>query len=104
MPAVAVSTVTDIAMSPSGKLLAVAGTGGLQVFHFNGDHPITAYTGLLTTEEVDQLAWDNADHLYAISRAAGKLFVFTITPTNHTPAARSPYAITKPSNIAVVTR
>jgi hypothetical protein len=104
MPAVAVSTVTDIAMSPSGKLLAIAGTGGLQVFHFNGAHPITTYSGLLTTDEVDQVAWDNADHLYAISRTAGKLFVFTITPTSHTPAARSPYAITKPWNIAVVTR
>jgi len=104
MPAVAVSTVTDIAMSPSGKLLAVAGTGGLQVFHFNGAHPITTYTGRLTTDEVDHVAWDNADHLYAISSTAGQLFVFTITPTSHTQAAGSPYAITKPWNIAVVPR
>jgi hypothetical protein len=35
-------------MSPSGKLLAVAGTTGLQVFHFNGSNPIKPYTGLLT--------------------------------------------------------
>jgi len=102
MPYVEVATVMSISMSPSGKLLAVGGSAGLQVFHFNGADPITAFTGLLTTDEVDQVAWDNQNHLYAISQPAGKLFVFTITPTNRNPAPGSPYAITNPRNIVVI--
>jgi hypothetical protein len=101
MPQASVGTVTDLKMAPSGKLLAVGGTAGLQVFHFNGRGPITHDTGLLTKSEVDQFFWDNANHLYAISRAAGKLFVFTVTPTSATQAAGSPYAISRPQNIIV---
>jgi hypothetical protein len=44
-------------------LLAVGGSGGLQVFHFNGRRPITRFTGLLSKDEVDQVAWDNDNHL-----------------------------------------
>jgi hypothetical protein len=102
MPKIAVQYVTDIGMSPSGKLLAVAGMAGLQVFHFHGSNPITHYTGLLTKDQVDQLFWDNDNHLYAISRSAGKLFVFTITPTSVSQAPGSPYTITNPQNIIVL--
>ena len=102
MPKHAVNRVTDIKMSPSGKLLAVAGTTGLQVFHFHGSNPITHYTGLLTKDPVDQLSWDNHNHLYAISRSTGKLFVFTITPTTFRQAPGSPYTITNPQNITVL--
>jgi len=104
MPKVGVGTVTDISMSPSGKLLAVAGTGGLQVFHFNGADPATAFGGLLSSVEVDQVAWDQRNHLYAISQSAGALFVFTITPTSRTRSPGSPYAIDNPSHIAVLPR
>jgi outer membrane protein assembly factor BamB len=105
MPAVAVGDVADIAMSPSGKLLAVAGSSGVQVFHFNGSSPITHYTAVLTKDavaQVDQLFWDNANHLYAISQAAGKLFVFTVTATSYSQAAGSPYTITNPGSIVVL--
>ncbi len=81
----------DLAMSPSGKLLAVGGTAGLQIFHFNGSDPITHYTGLLTTDDVSQFFWDNDNHLYAISQTSGKLFVFTVTPTNVSQAPGSPH-------------
>lgn len=101
MPPTSVGTVTDLKMAPSGKLLAVGGTAGLQVFHFNGSSPITHDTGLLTKSQVDQFFWDNDNHLYAISRSAGKLFVFTVTPTSATQAAGSPYSIVSPQNIAV---
>jgi hypothetical protein len=80
----------------------VGGDAGLQIFHFNGSKPITHYTGLLTTDEVDQVSWDNDNHLYAISYVSGKLFVFTITPTSHHQAPGSPYTITKPQNIAIL--
>jgi len=102
MPETAVRSVIDISMSPSGKLVAVAGAAGLQVFHFHGSNPITHYTGLLTNVQMDQLSWDNHNHLYAISRSAGKLFVFTITPTSVRQAPGSPYTITNPQNIAVL--
>lgn len=102
MPKTAVTTVTDFWMSPSGKLLAVAGTSGLEVFHFNGASPVTHYTGLLTTNEIDQVFWDNANHLYAVSRSAGKLYVFTITPTTHSQAPGSPYSIGSIENLIVL--
>ncbi|MCU1314557.1 MAG: hypothetical protein JWM54_2314, partial [Acidobacteriaceae bacterium] len=54
MPKTATGFVLDLAMSPSGKLLAVAGTNGLQVFHFNGSAAITPYTGLLTSMDIEQ--------------------------------------------------
>lgn len=99
MPVTAVGDVTDMTMSPSGKLLAVAGTHGLQVFHFNGAGPITPYTGLLTRQEVDQMFWDNDDHLFAIGQAAGKLWSFTVTPSQV--AAGSPVSVRGAMNIVV---
>lgn len=102
MPAAAIQYVTNIQMSPSGKLLAVGGTAGLQIFHFNGGDPITHYTARLTIDEVDQLFWDDNDHLYALSLTAGKLFVFTITPTKVSQAPGSPYSITSPRDIIVL--
>jgi hypothetical protein len=102
MPSTAVTSVTEIRMAPSGKLLAVGGTTGLQVFHFNGASPITPYTSLLTKDQIDQMFWDNANHLFAISNSSGKLFVFTITPTSASQAPGSPYTITSPQNIIVL--
>jgi hypothetical protein len=105
MPKVALAGVADLSMSPSGKLLAVAGPGGLQVFHFNGSAPITRYTGLLDTgdvDQVDQMFWDNHDHLYVISQSAGKLFVFTVTATSYGQAPGSPYPITNPQSMVLV--
>lgn len=101
MPSAAVGTVTDLKMAPGGKLLAVAGSAGLQVFHFNGANPISAGTGLLTKSEIDQMFWDNDHHLYAISQSAGKIFVFTVTATSANQAPGSPYTLAGPQNIAV---
>jgi hypothetical protein len=61
-------------------------------------------TGLLTTDEVDQVFWDNDNHLYAIEQAAGKLFVFRVTPTTNGQAMGSPYTITDPTNVVVLPR
>jgi hypothetical protein len=104
MPATEVKNVLDIDMAPSGKLLAVGGTAGLQVFHFNGSNPLTRYTDLLTKDEIDQFFWDNDNHLYAISKTSGKLFVFTITPTSVSQAPGSPYTVKQPLNIIVLPR
>jgi hypothetical protein len=76
---------TRLNMSPSGKLLAVAGNvsgaatewspteySGLQVFHFNRAAPITKYSGVLTSDKIDFIHWDNANHLYALSNPSGQ--------------------------------
>jgi len=95
-------SVNDYWMSPSGKLLAVAGPLGLQVFHFNGASPITRYTGLLTKDNISQVFWDNANHLYAISTNAGKLYVFTVTPSSVRQAPGSPHSIPGAGSLIVL--
>jgi 6-phosphogluconolactonase (cycloisomerase 2 family) len=101
MPRVAIGNLTTLAMAPSGKLLAVAGDGGLQLFRFNGADPITPYTAPFLRQEVDQLFWDNNNHLYAIGQSAGKLWVFTVTTTGYSLAPGSPYSVNDPQNIAI---
>lgn len=101
MPTAQVGSIMDLKMSPSGALLAVSGTQGLQVFHFNGANPITAYTGPLTSDEIDRVFWDNQNHLYAISRPAGKLYVFTVTGSAYAQAPGSPYPVASPQDLAV---
>jgi hypothetical protein len=93
MPQVAVGWVSNLNMSPSGKVLAVGGSLGLQLFHYNGAKPITPYTGLIGTEQFDQFRWDNYNHLYAINASTGHLHIFTITPTSVSEAPGSPYTI-----------
>jgi len=99
----------DLQMSPSGSLLAVGGVGGLQVFHFNGASSITSFGNVLTTDSISQMFWDNSNHLYAITLTAGslavspgKLHVFTVTDTSASEAAGSPYTITTPTALAVM--
>jgi 6-phosphogluconolactonase (cycloisomerase 2 family) len=101
MPSVLTKGAQTYWMSPTGKYLAVGGTG-LQIFHFNGANPITKFTGLLTTETIDQVYWDNANHLYAISRTAGKLYVFSVTSTGVTQAPGSPHKIQTPYSLIVL--
>lgn len=103
MPKVLVGAITDYRMSPSGNLLAVGGSSGLQIFHFNGANPITRYTGLLLSGvQVNQMFWDKANHLYAISRPTGKLYVFTVTSTSVTQAPGSPHSIANPQYLIVL--
>jgi 6-phosphogluconolactonase (cycloisomerase 2 family) len=101
MPPTLISDPYDMKMSPSGKLLAVAGQQGLQIFHFNGSKPITRDTGLLTTDPVNEVFWDNSNHLYAISQTTGKFRVYTITPTSLQLASGSPHLINSPEHLIV---
>jgi hypothetical protein len=101
MPKAAVFTINTMNMAPSGKILAVGGTQGLQLFNFTGTSQATPRTGLLTTASITGVRWDNSNHLYAISNASGKLFVFTVTSTGVTQAPGSPYAIPKPKGLIV---
>jgi len=92
-------------MSPSGKLLVVAGAVGIQLFHFNGAAPITPYSGvLLPNVTVIQMAWDNNNHLYARSYLTGELYVFTVTPTSIHEVSGSPYKIPGLEGMIVVSK
>ncbi len=104
-----------LSMSPSGKLLAVGGnnflfrgtsvnlgTNGLRVFHFNGANPITPYSKTLTTAAIDQIHWDETNHLYALSDETNKLYVYTVTPTSISEAPGSPYTISGANALVVV--
>ena len=104
MPVTEVKNVNALNASPSGDLLAVAGSSGLQVFHFNGSSPITHYTGLLTTDEIDQVFWDKSNHLYAVSNSHGKLFVFTVTKTKVSEASGSPHSVSGLNTLYVVSK
>jgi hypothetical protein len=105
MPTTAIRTVYDMKMSPSGKLLAVAGQQGLQVFHFNGASPITHYTGLLTKDPINEMFWDNNNHLYAITGVYGsnvnRLHVYTVTAKGYREAPGSPHAIHGPQYLII---
>ena len=104
MPSTSVTGVNDMKISPLGNLLAVGGTGGLQLFHFNGAQPTTEFTGLLTTDTINEMFWDHANHLYAISQAGNKLYVFNVTAAAYHEAPGSPYTINQPLSLAVQPR
>jgi hypothetical protein len=98
-----VANVDAIAMAPGGKLLAVAGSNGVQIFNFNPSGQATPNTGLITTAPVTgawdneaQLYWDNNNHLYVISNADNAIHVFTVTTTSAVEASGSPYSIPHP--------
>lgn len=91
-------------MSPDGKYLAAGGSAGLEVFRFNGAAPLTALTGLLTTDAIQRVWWDSSHHLYAVGATDNKLFVFTVTSSGATAAPGSPHAIPSPSGLDVMSK
>ena len=102
MPSVEVGFPTDYRMSPSGQYLAVGGTDGLQIFNFNGANPMTKLTQRLVSKPINQLFWDNSNHLYALSSSDGELFVFTVTSTGAKRAPGTPHSIPGAANIIVL--
>jgi hypothetical protein len=73
-----------MSISPTGTLLAVGGQDfgdGFQIFHFNGEDPITNFSGVLQPVSdyvFTQFGWDKHDHLYALAYTVG-LFVYEVT-------------------------
>lgn len=89
------SPCTSLSMSPSGEILAVACDNGFGLFvvHFNGAAPMTHYSGVLTSDGIQAIRWDNNNHLYALSDHARKLHVYTITTTTIHEAPDSPHTM-----------
>jgi hypothetical protein len=79
MPFVDVGEFSDMNMSPSGKVLAIAGNSGLEVFHFNGASPVATF-GWVSRHPQFLLHWDDANHLYALGFDG--LTMFTVTTTS----------------------
>jgi hypothetical protein len=102
MPVTQIGAPLASSMSPDGRLLAVGGTAGLQIFHFNGAGPATHYTNLKAAVEIDQMFWDQRNHLYAISRPANRLYVYEVTPSGVIEAPGSPHAIESPQGLSVL--
>ncbi len=102
MPSIAGTAVNDLRLSPSSQFLAVAELSGLEVFNFNGANPITKLTGVLTRDTINEVRWDNQNHLYAVSDATGTLYVYTVTSSGATAIAGSPYKIPNAVDMAVV--
>ncbi|HEY2860180.1 MAG TPA: hypothetical protein VGJ21_17305 [Terracidiphilus sp.] len=91
-------------MAPSGNLLAVGGTNGLELFLYNGASPSVYFKTLLTSGSIQNLAWDKNSHLYATewtSNGNGKLYVFTVTSTGVSQDPGSPYSIPNPDSLVV---
>jgi hypothetical protein len=89
-------------MAYSGKILAVGGTKGLQLFNFSGTAEATQRTGpLLAGVNISGVTWDSSNHLYAISHASNKLYVLTVTSTGVTQAPGSPHTIASPVDMIV---
>jgi hypothetical protein len=88
-------------MSPVGKYLAVSGTSGLQIFRCSGANAITKLTGLIVSSQVQQVYWDNLNHLYAVSSQAAKLYVFTVPEKSANPAPGSPHSVPDPQSLMV---
>jgi hypothetical protein len=83
-----------MAMSPAGNILAIAGTqdnAGIQLFHFNGAAPATAFGNEFYYWPINQIMWDSKDHLYALDYEFHQLTVFTVTTTTVTQVAGTPY-------------
>jgi hypothetical protein len=99
-----VGNVNAMSASPAGNLLALGGDAGLQAFFLNGSDPITADTGLLAVHNISQIFWDNHNHLYAISSASGRLYVFTVTTTGYKQAPGSPHLLTNPTALTVLSK
>jgi hypothetical protein len=93
-------------MDTSGKLLAVGGANGLELFHFNGAGAASKYKTVLSGVVVDAVYWDKAGHLYVVTGDGnhpghGKLYVYTVSSSKVSEASGSPYTIPNGYSIVV---
>lgn len=93
--------------SPDGTMLALysseGGGDGIEIYNFNGASPLTLNTRLLNGTPIDQVAWDSAHHLYAFSRAEGKLWVFNVsTGTTSSATMTALVSVASPFSMVVV--
>jgi phage baseplate assembly protein gpV len=87
-----------IAMSPSGKQLAVA-SKGIEIYNFNGASPLTLASSMpISARDFGWLAWDNNSHLYAVDYETGDLYVYTVGGSSIAATSGTPYTIPDNTN------
>jgi hypothetical protein len=82
-------------LNPAGAILAVAAGTDVQFFKFDGASPITALTKSTIVGDsgtLSPMAWDNANHFYALNNQSGKLHIWTVTDKGTVEAPGSPYS------------
>jgi 6-phosphogluconolactonase (cycloisomerase 2 family) len=85
---------------PSGQFLAVAGSGGIQMFRLSSDGTLSALGGIQQPgPNYLSVAWDKDSHLYAV--AADGLHVFTVSQGTLAPAG-SPQPAGAAGSLAVL--
>jgi hypothetical protein len=90
-----------ISISPSGAILATGGDEGYQFFHFSGSSQPVKWTGAFATNGmVTELAWDKADHFYALTE--NSLIEYHITSTSYKKLAGLPNAFTSAGSVIVL--
>lgn len=70
--------VLSLDMSYDGKFVAVGGLG-IQVLNFNGAAPPSYLATVVPGVEFDQVTWDKANHLFALSYEAQELYIFNVS-------------------------
>ena len=100
------SGATSLRLNKAGTVLAVATGPGVELFHFNGDQPITPFTGTLgATGSITKLDWDTSNHLYALNGPTGTLHIYNVTAAGATEAAGAPYTLpVGASNVLAVSK
>lgn len=90
-----------MAFDPSGNFLALAGQNGIQMYQLApGGTLVAVGTPQQTTASFNDVAWDHANHLYAISGST--LYVFNLANGALTQAPGSPYNVTVSGTLAVL--
>jgi hypothetical protein len=86
----------NIVLNPAGTMLAVSGGDGVQFFKFNGANPMTPLSGSTiagTLGSLFPMAWDKANHLYALNSQSGRLHIWTITDKDAVEVSGSPFTV-----------
>ena len=85
----------NLMLNPAGAILAVAAGTDVQFFKFDGASPIKALTKSTIVGDsgtLSPMAWDNANHFYALNNQSGKLHIWTVTDKGTVEAPGSPYS------------
>jgi hypothetical protein len=89
-----------MSIDPTGKILAVGGQGGFQLYHFNGANPITTYSGVIKTYDlIRTIAWDKSSHMYLLTDHS--VDIYNISTTSYTEL--KPWEFTAPYSMIVLT-
>jgi hypothetical protein len=101
-----------ISISPDAKYVAVGGSNGFQVLHFNGGNPPTNFSpappALLPGHYIQKFGWDKVHHLYVLSAVYGVgtyttyLSVFNVTSSGVQKVSGSPHYIANLTNLIVL--